>query len=97
MLIVTRSVEVAAPLDDTVRHWSGHERTSRPLSGSLASFQRITDESTRIILTTGPHVLETVDVVEMLLDNDLRQFKRTIETRQSFLAGLANRLRALVP
>ena len=96
MPIVTRSVEVAAPFADTVRQWSGHERTSRPLSGSLASFQRITDESTRVILTAGPHVLETVDVVELLLDNDLRQFKRAIESRQSFLAGLANRLRALL-
>ncbi|MEU3648825.1 hypothetical protein AB0E59_36010 [Lentzea sp. NPDC034063] len=93
MLIVTRSVEVAAPFARTVRQWSEHERTSRSLSGSLASFQRVTDETTRVILAKDLHVVTAADVVKLMLDNDLRRFKRAVESRRSFLPGVVDWIR----
>lgn len=92
MRIVTKSVDVAAPLADTVRRWSNHERSSGQSPDTLPSFQWISDEITRVVLTAGPRPAAFADVVELMLENELMQFKEFVEHDRIFPSGIVQRL-----
>ena len=92
MPIVTKSVDVAASLADTVQRWSHHERSSRQHFDALPSFQWISDEITRVVLTAGPRPGAFADVAELMLENELKRFKQVVERDRPFLPGIVQRL-----
>lgn len=97
MCTVSRSVDVAVPLTTAVNRWSSHVRSSEFFPEAVPSFQRLTEEGTRVTLSVAHRRAAHGDVVGLLLEHELEQFKHAVEKSESTLDVLARRLRGLLP
>lgn len=97
MCTVSRSVDVAVPFTTAVNRWSIHARSSEFFPEAVPSFQRLAEKGTRVTLSVAHRRAAYSDVVALLLENELEQFKNAVEASESTLDGFVRRLRGLLP
>lgn len=94
MNTVTKSIVVAVPLATAVRRWPRCEQSVlRHVPDAVPSFQSLTDDRTRVILSVAHHHDTPPDVLEVLLEDELEGFKQSAEADDSTgVMGLLRRL-----